>query len=78
MSKFFFAPDRFNVDAFLPLQRSVNIHAPASPVDAPSLAPFQSNVEDNETFASARPVDAHSAPLYSSVDANNCSTYLLC
>ena len=58
---------------------SVDALAPASPVDAPSSAPFQRSVEANETFVPARsveahapgdfPVDANSAPLHGSVDA---------
>ena len=62
-----------------PESLTVDATAPASHVDAPSSAPFQIYVEANETFAPARsvdahasgdsPVDAHSAPLYLSVDA---------
>ena len=48
---------------------SVDAIAPASHVEAPSSALFQINVDAYETFAPARSVDAHSAPLLSSVDA---------
>ena len=62
----YFSSSSRPVDANVHIQApdtSVDAIAPANPVEAPSSAPFQSNLEDNETFAPARPVDAHSAPL---------------
>ena len=50
--------------------KSIDAIAPASPLDAPSSAPFQSNVEANQTFAPARSVDAH-APGNFPVDGNS-------
>ena len=64
---------------------SVDAVALASPVHAPSSAPFQRSVEANEIFAPARsvdahapsdfPVDANSAPLHGSVDATSPRKY---